>query len=210
MINDVRDSYNSKAELYTAVARGDIDRDIPDREWLAEFAQLAGPGNGEVADLGCGPGYVTNHLSELGLTVVGYDLSPALIAEAQRAFPDLKFQVGDLMALDIPSGSIAGIVARYSLIHLSPNQLAHAFAEFARLLQPGAPILVSFFAANSAERHGSAFDHAVVTAYELFPGTVATELQDAGFFDVKIGTRGPVQGERLLDHGTILARCTNN
>jgi SAM-dependent methyltransferase len=206
MTDDVRDSYDSMAELYTAAALGDIDRDIPDRAWLAEFAQLAALCAGPVADLGCGPGYVTNHLSELGLATLGYDLSPALIFEAQRAFPGLKFEVGDLTALDIASYSLAGIVARYSLIHMPPIQLASAFTEFARLLKPSAPVLVSFFAANSAERHGSPFDHAVVTAFELFPATIASELENAGFTDIKVGIRGPLRGERQLDHATILAR----
>jgi SAM-dependent methyltransferase len=210
MIGDVRDSYDSMAERYTAVALGDIDRAIPDRDWLDEFAQLAALGDGPVADLGCGPGYVTNHLSELGLSVLGYDLSPALIAEAKRAFPHVKFEVGDMTALTIASSSFAGIVARYSLIHMPPNQLASVFAEFFRLLKPGAPVLVSFFAANAADRHGLPFDHAVVTAYELFPAAVASDLQDAGFADIKIGTRGPLQGERFLDHATILARRSNN
>jgi hypothetical protein len=69
---------------------------------------------------------------------------------------------------------------------------------------------LSFFAANSVERHGAPFDHAVATAYELFPATLASELQDAGFDRIKIGTRGPLHGERPLDHGTILARCASN
>jgi SAM-dependent methyltransferase len=205
MTDDVRDSYDLMAERYTEAALGDIDRDIPDRAWLAEFAQLAALCAGPVADLGCGPGYVTNHLSELGLTALGYDLSPALIFEAQRAFPELKFEVADLTALDIASSSLAGIVARYSLIHMPPIELASAFAEFARLLNPGAPVLVSFFAANSAQRHGSPFDHAVVTAFELFPATIASELENAGFTDIKVGSRGPLRGERQLDHATILA-----
>jgi SAM-dependent methyltransferase len=205
----VQDAYDSMAPLYTAVARGDIDRDTPDRDWLAEFAQLAALHDGPVADLGCGPGYVTNYLSELGLPNLGYDLSPALIAEAQRAFPDTTFQVGDLTALDVASGTLAGIVSRYSLIHMPADQLVHAFAEFARLLKPGAPVLVSFFAANSADRHGAPFDHAVVTAYQLSPATLASQLSDAGFDRITVGTRGPVLGERQLDHGTILA-CRNS
>jgi SAM-dependent methyltransferase len=209
-MSDVGDAYDSMASLYTAVAGGDIDRDIPDREWLAEFADVAALGEGAVADLGCGPGFVTNHLSELGLTAVGYDISAALIAGAQRAFPHIQFQVADLTALDVASGSLAGIVSRYSIIHMPPDQLQNAFAEFSRLLKPGAPVLVSFFAASSADRHGSPFDHAVVTAYELFPAALAQELSGVGFDRIEVGLRGPLPGERPLDHGTILARRAGN
>ena len=137
---------------------------------------------------------------------LGYDISPALVAEAQRAFPDLKFQVGDLTALDVADSSLAGVVSRYSLVHAPPTQLSSTFGEWSRVLEPGAPALVSFFAANSAGRHGSPFDHKVVTAYELFPATIVSELQNAGFDGIKVGTRSPLDGERPLDHGTILAR----
>jgi hypothetical protein len=61
---------------------------------------------------------VTNHLSELGLTAIGYDIAPGMIVAAQRGFPNSNFQVGDLTALDVASSSLAGIVARYSFIHM--------------------------------------------------------------------------------------------
>ena len=207
MVDQVRESYDGMAELYTAVALGDLDRDTPDREWLAAFAELAALGDGPVADLGCGPGYVTHHLSELGLNVVGYDISPALIAQARHLFPDVDFRLGDLTDLDLADSSVAGIVARYSLIHMPPHELVRAFSEWFRVLEPAAPVLVSFFAAASADRHGSPFDHKVVTTYELFPATIVSELEDAGFERIEIGMRGPLDGERSLDHGTILAHA---
>lgn len=206
MMDDVRDSYDARAAEYTALALGDLDRVPNDRNWLGEFAELVAVGNGVVADLGCGPGHVTNHLSTLGLTVIGYDIAPAMVAAAQRAFPDSTFQVGDLTALDVASSSLAGIVARYSFIHLPTTRLASVFREWSRILEPGAPVLLSFFAANSPNRHGSPFDHAIATAYELFPATISSELHDAGFDAIRVGTRGPLVGERPLDHGTILAR----
>jgi SAM-dependent methyltransferase len=205
MTDDIRDCYDARAEEYAAFALGDLDRVPTDRVWLTEFAEHAALGDGPVADLGCGPGHVTNHLLELGLTAVGYDIAPAMVAAAQRAFPGSKFQVGDLTALDVASSSLAGIVARYSLIHVPAPQLASIVREWSRVLEPGAPALVSFFAANSPGRHGSPFDHTVAMAYELFPATLASELHDAGFDHIKVGTRGPLDGERPLDHGTILA-----
>ncbi len=206
MTDEVRDSDDAMAELYATLALGDLDRATPDRDWLASFAELATSRNGAVADLGCGPGHVVNHLTELGLAAIGYDVSPGQIAEARRAFPHSQFHVADLTALDIADDSLSGIVARYSLIHMLPTQLGCVFGGWLRLLEPGAPVLVSFFASSSVEAHGSPFDHAVVTAYELFPATIARQLQEAGFEGVGVGIRGPLDRERPLDHGTVLAR----
>lgn len=208
MTDDVRDSYDAKADLYTKFARGDLDRVAADREWLASFAELAVLHEGTVADLGCGPGHIVDHLTELGVPAIGYDISPAMIAEARRAFPDSEFQVGDLSALDIGRSSLAGIVSRYSIIHVFPAELTNIFREWFRVLAPEAPVLVSFFAASSAETHGAPFDHAVTTAYALFPATIEAELRQAGFVDCIVGTRRPLDDERPLDHGTILARRT--
>lgn len=206
----VRDAYDGMAERYARLALDDLDRPTPDRNWLAAFVELAASCEGVVADLGCGPGHVVNHLTALGLAAIGYDISPGQIAEAQRAFPDLRFEVGDLTTLDIGECALGGIVARYSLIHMLPTRLSAIFAGWRRMLEAGAPVLVSFFAASSADAHGSPFDHAVATAFELFPATIAGQLEDAGFGDIEIGTRRPLPGERALDHGTILARTANS
>lgn len=193
------------ASRYASLFLGDLEGDTNALDWLAAFAELAAPRDGIVADLGCGPGHVVNHLSELGLTVIGYDLSPGQIVEARKAFPDLDFQVGDLTALDLGDSTLGGIVSRYSIIHLPPTRLGDVFEEWLRVLEPAAPVLVSFFGSASADAHGRPFDHQVTTAHELFPATVARQLQDVGFAAVRIGTRPPPAGGRPFDQATVLA-----
>jgi ubiquinone/menaquinone biosynthesis C-methylase UbiE len=202
----VRDSYDARAEEYANLFLDDLDRVPLDREWLKAFARLASPFAGVVADVGCGPGNVVNYLAELGVKAIGYDISPAMIDEAQRAFPGSEFHIGDLTSLDLADSSLAGLVARYSLIHMAPERLPDAFGEWFRVLESRAPVLVSFFASNSSVTHGQPFDHAVVTAHELFPATVVAEMQTVGFEGFEVSTRKPLDGERPLDHGTILAR----
>jgi ubiquinone/menaquinone biosynthesis C-methylase UbiE len=206
MTDAVRDSYDVRAKEYAHLFLDHLDRVSHDREWLGAFARLASPGAGVVADVGCGPGYIVNHLAELGVKAIGYDISPAMIDEARRAFPGSEFHVGDLTSLDIADSSLAGIVARYSLTHMAPAQLTDAFGEWFRVLKPRAPVLVSFFASNSSVTHGLPFDHAVATAHELFPEKVVAEMQTVGFDGFEVSTRKPLAGERSLDHGTILAR----
>ncbi|WP_424642606.1 class I SAM-dependent methyltransferase [Embleya sp. AB8] len=43
-------------------------------------------------DLGYGPGHVTGWLAERGVRAVGIDLSPAMIAIAQREYPGAEFR----------------------------------------------------------------------------------------------------------------------
>ncbi len=194
------------AEIYAALFLTDLDGDANARQWLARFAPLAAARDGVVADLGCGPGHVVDYLGTLGLSAVGYDLSPGQIAEARKAFPGEEFHVGDLTALDVADSSIGGIVSRYSLIHLAPASLDAVFDEWLRVLESGGPALVSFFGSRSADAHGTAFDHKVTTAYELFPATVAEQMEKAGFTDVDVGVLPPPEGGRPLDQGTVLAR----
>lgn len=206
MTDEVRDSYDLMAKEYAQLFLGDLDRDANARQWLEAFAELAATKNGEVADLGCGPGHVVNYLSNLGLAVTGYDLSSGQIAEAQQAFPELKFGVGDLAALDDVDASLGGIVSRYSIIHMNPERLDLVFAEWMRVLEPGAPVLLSFYGSLHPDGHGMPFNHAVVTAYELFPATIADLLQVAGFTDIEVGCCDPPEGGRPFDQATVLAQ----
>lgn len=206
MTDSVRDSYDANARLYASLFLDHLDRVPFDRKWLGAFAGLVSHGGGVVADVGCGPGYVVHHLAALGVEAIGYDISPAMIDEAQRAFPASEFHVGDLTSLDIADSSLAGIVSRYSLIHLAPARLTDVFGEWFRVLEPRAPVLVSFFASSSSLTHGLPFEHAVATAHQLFPERVVSEMQTVGFDGFEVSTRKPQDGERPLDHGTILAR----
>lgn len=206
MTAEVVASYDAIADVYAARFLDDLDRDTNARDWLAAFAGMVARGNGVVADLGCGPGHVADHLAELGVTAVGYDHSPGQISEARNAFPDLEFRVGDVTELDDADSSLAGIVSRYSLIHLPASRLGGVFREWMRVLEPGAPILVSFFGSRSADAHGTPFDHQVVTAHEFFPAAVARQLRDTGFTDVEVGVCPPPEGGRPFDRGTVLAR----
>ena len=82
MTGGVGDAYDARAAEYAALFLDDLDQDPNARDWLAAFAELAAHSGGPVADLGCGPGHVVDHLSALGVNVIGYDLSPGQIARS--------------------------------------------------------------------------------------------------------------------------------
>src|ERR1041385_3977381 len=58
--------------------------------------ELLAPVAGErILDLGCGTGHLTNRIAESGAEIIGLDKSTAMIDEARRLYPDIRFEVGD-------------------------------------------------------------------------------------------------------------------
>src|SRR5690242_19755716 len=111
-LSDTRSSYDTDAVGYADQVRGLLDEMPYLRASLTLFAGLVeSAGGGPVADVGCGPGYVTGYLHEAGADAFGIDLSPEMIALARRDFPDLRFEVGTMTDLDLEDDSVAGIVA---------------------------------------------------------------------------------------------------
>src|SRR3954471_6019149 len=114
-LSDTRTSYDIDAAGYAEKVRGLLDR-MPDlRASLTLFAELVrDAGGGPVADVGCGPGYVTRPLHDLGVDAFGIDLSPEMIAIARRDHPDLRFEVGTMTDLDLANKSVTGVLAFWS------------------------------------------------------------------------------------------------
>ncbi|MFD5620449.1 class I SAM-dependent methyltransferase [Streptomyces yangpuensis] len=200
------DAYDAVVALYADLARDWLDGVPLDRSVIAAFADLARTGGGPVAELGCGPGYVTAHLRDLGLDVFGVDLSPGMIDFARAAHPGLRFRIGSMDALDLEDGALGGIVSWYSVIHVPPAELPAYFAEFRRVLAPGATLLLAFFEAGGGPV--AAFDHKVTTAYRWPVDDLAEMAREAGFAEIGRMLREPGSEERFR-RGHLLMRAAD-
>jgi len=105
-----------------------------------------------VCEVGCGPGQVARYLHDRGVDVAGLDLAPAMVEEARRRNPAMTFVEGDLRALPLAAGALAGVVAFYSLIHLERGELVAALRELARVLRSGGQLFVSFHVGDEVRR----------------------------------------------------------
>ena len=180
-LTETRTFYDTVAEDY-AVHFGDfVHDDGPGPGVLAGFAELVGEG-AEVADLGCGPGRVTAYLASRGLSVFGLDLSESMLAIARRENPGLRFEQGSMQELDLPDGSLDGVVSWYSIIHTPLDHLPGLFAGFHRVLRPGGHLLLGFQVGDEPRRYEEAFGHTVALDFRRRrPERIAALLEAAGF-----------------------------
>lgn len=192
-----REAYDAAAPAYASLFRDSL-RDSPlDRAMLGAFAEVVrASGKGRVADLGCGPGHVTAHLDGLGLEAFGVDAAPAMIKLAREACPSLRFEVGSMAALDIADGVLGGVLSRWSIIHIPPDELAPVFAEFHRVLAPGGHLLVGFWASDAPSDTTQVFDHAVAPAYRWCPDRLSEMLRTSGLAEVARMVREPQPTDR--------------
>ncbi|MER8068036.1 class I SAM-dependent methyltransferase [Streptomyces sp. NPDC094034] len=191
-LSATRQAYDEAAALYAQLFRDEL-RDMPlDRAILSAFAELVrANGNGQVADLGCGPGHITAHLGELGLAAFGVDASSEMIELARQAYQDLRFDVGSMAALDIADGVLGGVLSRWSLIHTPPRELPVILAEFHRVLAPGGHLLLGFSATDHPSHPTQVFDHRVAQAYRWSPDHLAAMLRESGLAEVARLVREP-------------------
>ncbi|MCG5440377.1 class I SAM-dependent DNA methyltransferase [Micromonospora foliorum] len=179
-----RTSYDTVAVSYARLVRDLLAEAPHERAALASFAELLrGVGGGPVADVGCGTGRITAHLHTLGVDAFGIDLSPGMIDVARRDHPELRFEVGSMTDLDLADGSVAGLVAWYSLIHIPDDQIHAVFAHFRRVVRPGGPLLLGFHVGDETtlKTEGYGGHPMNVHVHRRQPAQMATWLRQSGF-----------------------------
>jgi SAM-dependent methyltransferase len=183
-LSDTRSSYDIDASGYADKVRGLLDGRPYLRASLALFAELVhGAGGGPVADIGCGPGYVTGFLNDAGVDVFGIDLSPEMIAIAQHDYPALRFQVGTMTDLDLADHSLVGIVAFWSVIHVPDHAIPGVLEQFRRVLRPQGLCLVGFHVGDETRHTSDGYTGRPISveSHHRPPSRMTGWLRDAGF-----------------------------
>jgi SAM-dependent methyltransferase len=108
----------------------------------------------------CGTGLVSRALASRVGSVMGVDLTPAMLEQAkgraaEEGIEKVSFSVGDATALEFADGSFDGGVTRFSLHHIPlPGRV---IAELARVVRPGGWVVVSDLVADEADGEGAAW-----------------------------------------------------
>ncbi len=189
----VRTSYDALAGAYADHLVDEL-AGLPFESWLLDRVVAQAQG-GPVVEVGCGPGHVTAHLAASGVDALGIDLSPGMITEARRRFPDGRYEVGDLRRLSRPatSSAWAAVLGWYSLIHLAASELPDAVRALVRPLAPGGWLLLALHAGDEVRHLREWFGHDVdLDVVQHDPASVVGVVEAAGLLDVEWYVRGPV------------------
>ena len=193
--SDLQAGYDSVAEYYATEYFEELKRKPFDCQLLDEFAGSVS-GAGVVCELGGGPGQVARYLKDRGVDMRGVDLSAEMVRVAARLNPDITFTRGDMLALEFPEGSLAGIVLFYSIIHIQRADVTRAFQEMSRVLTPGGKVFLAFHGGEGELHRDEWYGQKVSIDFRLFqPTEMAGFLEAAGFGDIRISERDPYEFE---------------
>jgi ubiquinone/menaquinone biosynthesis C-methylase UbiE len=98
------------------------NRQTVGRRDIAFWKRMAAPVEGPILELGCGTGRVALPVARHGLTVVGIDRSPSMLARARRRVRRAKLQSrvtlirGDIRHLPFPERTFPLVMAPYGIL----------------------------------------------------------------------------------------------
>jgi ubiquinone/menaquinone biosynthesis C-methylase UbiE len=161
------------ARYYDRNARNYSESNQNPADFIDEFLEYLQMSKGKVIlDLGCGPGVNSAYMHSKGFQVVGIDLSTKMVEYARSKNPNVDFRLGDMTKLPFPHNGFDGILASYSLIHLTKDAIPAVLAKLHVILRPGGMIYLSVQCGNSTQGF---FSHPMIPSDQVFLNIFAKE-----------------------------------
>jgi SAM-dependent methyltransferase len=175
---------------------GDTRQLVPGRSWAAwarALGHLLPPL--DVADIGCGEGYLTLEAARWARTVIGIDRSDAVLERARelgarRQAGNVQWKKGDLSRLPLRDASVDVALLSQALHHASDPE--RAVAEAVRILRPGGSVLIldlrqhdqGWVKTRFGDRH-----------LGFAPDQLTTLLRDAELSEIKVDVGARKKGD---------------
>lgn len=116
-----------------------------------------------MVELGSGTGRTARRLTDAGHDVVGFDLSPAMVALAREAAPAARFEVASFLDADVPACDAVVAVGEvfnylFDAAH-GEDALPGLFARVRDALRPGGTLLFDLAGPGRVAAEGAAQRH---------------------------------------------------
>lgn len=160
---------------------------------ILDTIQNEAPKNGSVLDLMCGPGYLLGEIAKRrpDLILEGADISDEFIQHAQRKYPNISFQVANVLSWS-PSKKYDVILCTGGIHHLPYDRQAPFLETIPALLNPNGfavfadPYVDDF--SNELERKQSAaklgYEYMIATMKNGAPDEIVKATVDILYNDV--------------------------
>lgn len=142
-------------------------------DWLdfAEHWQRYGLSKGQVMEIGCGAGRITNRLAAETLTfVTACDVSEGMLryAKGRVTSQNIEWKLSDGVSLPVEASSMDGVFSRHVLQHMSSNAAQlDCFREIHRVLRPGGTFMIHMML-HSFPQANRSFSQLARTMYSGF------------------------------------------
>jgi ubiquinone/menaquinone biosynthesis C-methylase UbiE len=119
-----------------------------------------------------------------------------MLEQARQLNPDIRFQEGNMMALNLEDRALAGIAAFYAIVNIPEESLGVVFREIERVLQPGGLLLLAFHTGDEAVPVKELWGRAISMDFFLFQTSgIRQHIETAGLRIEEIIERGPYAPE---------------
>jgi SAM-dependent methyltransferase len=189
-----RDAYEDLASAYDLLTAG-----YPHDRWLAALLAVArehGLRGRAALDVACGTGKSFLPLLARGFTVVGCDISPAMLARAAAKAPRTRLVQADMRALP-PLGPFDLVTCLDNAVNylLDPTDLGAALAGIRRNLRPQG---IAIWDVNTLATYRSQFAHDRTTDHDgvliAWRGETASALEAGGSAQATVDVFAPAAG----------------
>ena len=170
----------------------------------SDLVDLLDPRKGErIVDLGSGTGHLAGKIAERGAEAIGFDSSPAMVAQARLNYPNLRFELEDVrrFAVEAPVDAVFS----NAVLHWV-RDAGDVLARISAALRPGGRFVAEFGSKGNIANILSAVrqETGIDSHPWYFPslGEYATLLESHGFrvthgFEIDRDTL--LEGERAIE-----------
>jgi cyclopropane fatty-acyl-phospholipid synthase-like methyltransferase len=156
-------------------------------------------GTTDVLDVGCGRGELLGLLKDRGVTARGIDANAAMVEICQARGLDVECADAVSYLQRQPDSSIGAVVAVQVVEHFEATYLLRFLETAHRTMRPGAPLLLETINASCWMAFFETYIRDLTHRHPLHPDTLHYLVQAAGFRDVNVQFRQPVDERDRLE-----------